>query len=83
MPVTRNDLIRALHNSLNERHGAMFAQSLQLTSQKGEGGHYGRAYTTKYWLTKHFRKKDNIWICLIFPARTIPLLQIIEIIYSF
>ena len=27
----------------------------------------GRGYPTKYWLTKYFRKKDNIWICLTLP----------------
>ena len=64
---------------LAEHQVAIFAQSLQPLPRRVGAVSRGAGYPTKYWLTKCFRKKDNIWICLTFPERNILLLQIIEI----
>ena len=79
MPVTRNDLIRALHNSWLNITVPCLHNLYNSHSRKVRAVIRGRGYPTRYWSTKYFRKKDNIWICLTFPERNILLLQIVEV----
>ena len=76
---SRNYLIRALHNSWLNITVPYLHNLYNSLPRRVRAVIRGRGYPTKYWLTKYFRKKDNIWICLTFPDENILLLQIIEI----
>ena len=78
MPVTRNDVIRALYNSWLNITVPYLHNLYNSLPWRERAVVRGRCYPIKYWLKRYFRKKDNISICLIFPERNIILLQIME-----
>ena len=69
--VTWNDLIRALHNPWLSITVPYLHNLYNPLPRRVRAVTRGRGYPTKYWLTKYFHRKDNIWICLTSPERNI------------
>ena len=69
MPVTWNDLIRALHKPWLSITVPYLHNLYNPLPRRVRAVTRGRGYPTKYWLTKYFHSKDNIWICLTSPER--------------
>ena len=78
MPVTGNDLFRALHNSWLNITVPYLHNLPNSLPRRVRAVTRGRDCPRKYWLTKYFRKKDSIWMCPAFPENIL-LLQIMEI----
>ena len=68
---TRNDLIRALHNSWLNITVPYLHNLYNSLPRRIRVVNRGRDYPTKDWLTKYFRKKNNIRTCVTFPERNI------------